>query len=124
MNILICEDNALIALDLEEMLSNQGHSVEGRVTRSTDCLERCSERPPDLVLVDLNLADGNTGLGLVEVLAERGIPAVIVSSEARSVPAATSARAVVEKPVHECELATAVERLSGRKSLPVRLEPT
>lgn len=114
MNILICEDSPLIAMDLAETVSAQGHTVDGTVDRSTDCLERCSESPPDLVLCDLNLADGCTGLGLVENLAERGVPAVIVSSEASSVPSTTSAKAVVEKPVHEVDLTIAIERLKPR----------
>jgi CheY-like chemotaxis protein len=112
MNVLICEDDALIALDLAEMVSTHGHTVEAMVDRSSDCMERCAETPPDLVLVDLNLADGATGLDLVETLAERGIPTVIVSSEASTVPATTSAKAVIEKPVHECELTMALDRLA------------
>ena len=111
MNILICEDHKLIAMDLKEMLSAQGHRVEGTVDSACDCLERCAKNPPDLDLTNLNLADGPTGLDLVDALAERGIPTVIVSSDAGSVPAGTPARAVVKKPVHECELENAVARL-------------
>ncbi len=111
MNILICEDQKLIAMDLEEMLSAQGHTVEGTVDSACDCLERCAENRPDLVVTDLNLADGPTGLGLVDALAKQGIPTVIVSSDAGSVPAGTPAKAVVKKPVHECELEIAVGRL-------------
>ena len=112
MKVLICEDNALIALDLAEMVVSSGHRVEGTVDRATDCLEQCSRTRPDLVLSDLNLADGRTGLDLVEALADRGIPAVIVSSEANAVPPTTSAKAVLEKPVHECDLTIALDRLN------------
>ena len=112
MNILICEDHKLIAMDLEDMLSAQGHTVEGTVDSACDCLERCAKNPPDLVLTNLNLADGPTGLDLVDALAEQGIPTVIVSSDVGSVPAGTPATAVVKKPVHECELEIAVARLA------------
>lgn len=111
MNILICEDQKLIAMDLEEMLSAQGHRIEGTVDSACDCLERCAENPPDLVVTDLNLADGPTGLDLVDALAEQGIPTVIVSSEAGSVPGNSPAKAVLEKPVHDCDLAIAIGRL-------------
>jgi CheY-like chemotaxis protein len=111
MNILICEEHKLIAMDLEDMLSAQGHTVEGAVDSACDCLERCAENPPDLVVTDLNLADGRTGLGLVDALAEQGIPAVIVATDTGSIPASTPAKAVVKKPVHECELEIAVGRL-------------
>jgi CheY-like chemotaxis protein len=111
MNVVICEDNVLIAMDLAEMVSAHGHTVEATVDSSTDCLERCSESPPDLVVTDLNLADGRTGLDLVEALAGQGIPAVIVSSEASSIPASIPAMAILEKPVHECELTMTLDRL-------------
>jgi CheY-like chemotaxis protein len=111
MNILICEDHKLIAMDLEDMLSAQGHTVEGIVDSAIRCLERCAENPPDLVVTDLNLADGRTGLGLVDALAEQGIPTVIVSGDAGSVPTSTPAKAVIEKPVHECELAIVIGRM-------------
>ena len=113
MNVLICEDNALIAMDLAEMVVSSGHTVEGTVDRATDCLEQCAQTRPDLVLADLNLADGCTGLALVEALAHQGIPAVIGSSEANTVPATTSDKAVLEKPVHECDLTIALERLNS-----------
>ena len=111
MNILICEDHKLIAMDLEDMLSAQGHRVEGTVDSACNCLERCAENPPDLVVTGLNLADGPTGLGLVDALAKQGIPTVIVASDAGSVPARSPAKAVVKKPVHECELEIAVRLL-------------
>jgi CheY-like chemotaxis protein len=94
------------------MVSMHGHTVDGMVDRSSDCIEWCSESPPDLVLVDLNLADGATGLSLIEELAEQGIPALIVSNKAMMVPQTTSAKGVIGKPVHECELTMALDRLT------------
>ena len=80
--------------------------------RATNCLEQFSQTRPDLVLADLNLADGRTGLDLVEALADQGIRAVIVSSEANAVLPTTSAKAVLERPVHDSDLTFALGRLN------------
>lgn len=112
MNILICEDDPIIAMDLAWTLEDLGHKVLGTVASSAHCLSRCAGgRPdpvPDLVTVDLTLLDGRTGLGLVEALAGLGIPSIIVSGEARLVPQPTAARAVLEKPFNEGLLARAL----------------
>ena len=101
MNILICEDDPVIAMDLAWTLEELGHVVMGTVTSAVQCLTRCAISRPDLVTVDLTLTDGRTGLGLVDTLAQLGIPSIIVSGEARLVPQPTRARAVVEKPFNE-----------------------
>ncbi|MBP1807279.1 response regulator [Rubellimicrobium aerolatum] len=113
MNILICEDDPIIAMDLAWTLEELGHAVLGTVASAAQCLSRCEERRPDLVTVDLTLIDGRTGLGLVAALAERGIPSIIVSGEARLVPRPTPALAVLEKPFREDLLARALSDLDG-----------
>lgn len=108
MNVLVCEDDPIIAMDLSFTLEDLGHKVIGTVASSRQCLSRCASDPPDLVTVDLTLLDGRTGLRLVDLLAELGIPTIIVSGEAHLVPRPTSARAVLEKPFSEALLARAL----------------
>ena len=108
MDILICEDNPVIAMDLGWMLQDMGHHVCGTVATSVKGMEQCALTKPDLVMVDLNLADGRTGLGLVEALAQLCIPTVIVSGETHTLPETTSAKAVVSKPFNEDILAHAL----------------
>jgi CheY-like chemotaxis protein len=108
MNVLVCEDDPIIAMDLSLTLEDLGHKVIGTVANSRQCLSRCASDRPDLVTVDLTLLDGRTGLRLVDLLAELGIPTIIVSGEARLVPRPTSARAVLEKPFSEDLLARAL----------------
>lgn len=115
MNILICEDDAIIAMDLAWTLEELGHRVLGTVASSVQCLQRCSSCRPDLVTVDLTLTDGRTGLGLVASLADLGIPSIIVSGEARLVPRPTPAHAVVEKPFNERHLAQAIRNVEGAR---------
>jgi two-component system, response regulator PdtaR len=67
-------------------------------------------------MVDLTLADGRTGLGLVASLAGLGIPSIIMSGEARLVPRPTPARAVLEKPFNEGHLARAIREVEEAQS--------
>ena len=108
MNILICEDNPVMVLDLSWMLEDLGHHVCGTADTATKGLEECAHRRPDLVLVDLNLAEGRTGLALVNTLAELRIPSVIISGETHTVPKTTSAKAIVSKPFNQITLARAL----------------
>ena len=108
MKILICEDNAVIAMDLGFMLMDLGHTICGTATNSVECMEKVALTRPDLVMVDLNLGDGLTGIGLVEALAQLGLPSVIVSGETQALITRTSAKAVLSKPFDEERLAQAL----------------
>jgi two-component system, response regulator PdtaR len=112
MNILICEDNPIVAMDLGWKLQDLGHRVCGTAGTSIKAMEQCALKQPDLVLVDLNLADGRTGLGLVEALAQLHVPSIIVSADANALSKATSAKAVLSKPFDEVGLAQAVAAAS------------
>ena len=111
MKVLICEENAVIALDLCWLLHEQGHTVCAVVKNTTACLEKVAECRPDLVMVDDDLQDGLTGLSLVETLAMLGFPAMIISGEPQSVARTTSARAVLSKPFNDAHLASTMARV-------------
>ena len=108
MNILICEDNPIIAMDLSWMLEDMGHHVCGIADTAIRGMEECARSKPDLVMVDLNLAEGRTGLAMVNTLADLSIPSVIVSGETHTLPKTTWAKAVVSKPFNEAMLAQAL----------------
>ena len=118
MRILICEDNPVIALDLEMTLEEMGHEAAGHVTRSDKCLAHCRAAPPDLVLVDIDLADGPMGPGLTVQLADMGIPSVIVSGQTDELAAEDhAALRVLTKPVAASDLKAALvtDRLLGSR---------
>jgi two-component system, response regulator PdtaR len=123
MNILICEDNPIIAMDLGGMLEDMGHQICGTVDTSTKAVQQCGRTKPDLVMVDLNLADGRTGLGLVNTLADLCIPSVIVSGETHTLPETTWAKAVVSKPFDESLLAQALADVEADLQHHVAVDP-
>jgi DNA-binding NarL/FixJ family response regulator len=60
-SVLIVEDEGLIALDLAVLVEGLGYEVMGPVGSAKDAFALVVERPVDLALVDLNLADGPRG---------------------------------------------------------------
>ena len=65
-SVLIVEDEVLVALQLEDILSDAGHSVVGIVPDHAS-LNNISD-PPQVALVDLNLRDGPTGPSIAQRL--------------------------------------------------------
>lgn len=61
LRVLIVEDEALLAMQLEAFLMDAGHEVVGWATASAEALEMFQRTKPDLVFVDMHLADGPTG---------------------------------------------------------------
>ena len=64
--VLIVEDEFLVALDLEELLTRAGHEVVG-VVPDRASLDRL-RTPPEVALVDVNLRDGPSGPLIAEEL--------------------------------------------------------
>jgi len=81
MRILIVEDNALVALDLEQQLLDLGHEVVGIATTASEAERMGRTRGADLALMDVLLADGSSGVDAAERLKnECGIPSVYTTA--------------------------------------------
>ena len=97
--VMIVEDEALIALDLEEMVAGFGMKVAGLASTSANAL-RLAPRA-DIALVDVNLADGATGPAIGAMLArDFGITVVFMTGNPEMVgDGVPGALGVVSKPV-------------------------
>jgi two-component system, response regulator PdtaR len=81
MKILIAEDNALVALDLEQQVTDAGHIVVGIADTACEAIALVMDRGADLALMDVSLADGSCGIDVALVLKERfGVPSVFVTA--------------------------------------------
>ena len=116
LRIMVCEDNLVIALDLHQEVAESGHTPLEIATNSIDCLRATESDRPDLVLVDINLADGRTGISLVRQLSDRGIPSIIITGESEFIHEPHTALLVLEKPLRSGELAQALETARSRVS--------
>jgi DNA-binding response OmpR family regulator len=65
MKILIVEDNAIQALVLETQLNKIGYKNTQKALSSNKAIESLDKFDPDLLLVDINLGNGSTGIDLV-----------------------------------------------------------
>lgn len=80
--ILVIEDEAIIALDLQAIIAEMGHSITGVAATQKDALRLARMEQPDLILSDIQLADGSSGIDAVNEILNfaGGIPVVFVTA--------------------------------------------
>jgi DNA-directed RNA polymerase specialized sigma24 family protein/CheY-like chemotaxis protein len=80
-NILIIEDEPLIAMDLEAVVTAIGHTV-GAIARTRDeAVAAFKKIQPGLILADVQLADGSSGLDAVQdILGDCNIPVIFITA--------------------------------------------
>ena len=76
--VLVVEDEFLIALHLEDVLTAMGHQVVGSASRLNEALDLARTGDIDFAVLDVNLA-GTQSFPVAEVLRERGIPFVFAT---------------------------------------------
>jgi CheY-like chemotaxis protein len=76
--VLVAEDEAIVALDLETMLRGFGYQVLGPVSSTVEALELIGPERPDAVLLDLSLLDG-LSVPVAEVLTAMGVPFILMT---------------------------------------------
>lgn len=124
--ILIVEDEFLVALQLEDILSDNGYAVLGIVSDYASLSDL--DDAPDVALVDLNLRDGLTGPAIARALAGRfGSCVIYVTANPSQIDnPADTAIGVVQKPFSSQAILGAITyALSGRPEAgrPRELEP-
>jgi DNA-directed RNA polymerase specialized sigma24 family protein/CheY-like chemotaxis protein len=77
-SVMIIEDEAIIAMDLESIVSDMGHRVTGVARTRSEAIELAAGDVPDLILADIQLADNSSGIDAVnDLLATHGERPVI-----------------------------------------------
>ena len=80
-NILIVEDERILAEDLKEMLLELGYHVAGSVGSGKEAIDLASNLQIDLVLMDIKIEGELDGIDTAEVLKDRfGIPAIYLTA--------------------------------------------
>lgn len=79
--VLIIEDEPLIAVDLESIVSDLGHNVVG-ISRTRDsAVAKAKSGKPTLILSDIKLADDSSGVDAVaEITRTRDVPAIFITA--------------------------------------------
>ncbi|SEG44813.1 response regulator [Bosea lathyri] len=80
-DVLIIEDEPIIALDIETMVEELGHTVTGVARTQREAIALVAKKRPGLVLADIQLADGSSGLDAVnEILATIDVPVIFITA--------------------------------------------
>jgi CheY-like chemotaxis protein len=79
--VLIIEDEPIIALDLENLLTELGHEVVATAATRDEAVAKARAERPGLVLADINLGEGGSGIDAVsEILESFDIPVIFVTA--------------------------------------------
>ena len=80
-DVLIIEDEPMIALDLKDIMTSLGHRVTAIARTHKEALEAIGEGDVGLVLADIQLADGSSGIEAVnDILTTIGVPIVFITA--------------------------------------------
>lgn len=103
--VLIAEDEATIALDLEDFVERQlGAAVVGPFATIVSALDAISSHSLMGALVDVRLSDGQAG-PVAAALAERGVPFVFITGYTElMVPEGFESRPIIQKPYEQAQL--------------------
>ena len=114
--VLLVEDEAIIAMLMEDMLAEFACDVSETVGHLDAAMTAAREACVDMAFIDVNLS-GVSALPVAEVLRERGIPFAFVTGYGTTRTAASHPDVpVLQKPFRVQELEAIVERLRGRSA--------
>ena len=130
MRVLIAEDEALIRMDLREMLEEEGHEIVAEARDGAEAVSFARSFTPDIVFMDINMP-GVGGLEAAEVIgAERIAPVVMVTAFSQGAyveqAASAGAMAYVVKPFTRTDvlpaMSLAIARFAEASALAAEVE--
>jgi CheY-like chemotaxis protein len=110
--VLVVEDELMIRMLLQDMLTDLGHTLAGEAGRIEDALALAKESEFDLAILDVNL-NGQPISPVVEILVARGLPFVFATGYGqRGVPEPYRQTPTLQKPFQSDALARAIEAVA------------
>jgi DNA-directed RNA polymerase specialized sigma24 family protein len=80
-DVLIIEDEPVIAADIEALVTELGHTVVDIAATRTEAVDAVARKTPGLVLADIQLADGSSGIDAVkDILARFDVPVIFITA--------------------------------------------
>jgi DNA-directed RNA polymerase specialized sigma24 family protein/CheY-like chemotaxis protein len=79
--VLIIEDEPVVALDIEAIVTDSGHEVTGVARTRQEAVDMFRTNDVQLVLADIQLADGSSGIDAVnDILSEANVPVIFITA--------------------------------------------
>ncbi len=109
LRVLIAEDEPIAAALLESLIKHEGHTVCGTVAYGRDAQKTVYALRPDVILMDVHLADGLSGIAATrEILRDVSVPVIVISGtdsrEEMAEIAESGAIGFMKKPISADEL--------------------
>lgn len=112
LRILVVEDELFVAMLVEDLLGDLGHSVVGPASSAREALEAAEAESFDFALLDVNLGDGETSFAAAEALRRRGVPFAFVTGYGdQGVRADLRDAPILSKPIDPRHLARVIAHL-------------
>jgi len=109
LKVLIVEDDLMLADFAEEILIERGYEVSGIARTVDDAVALVRHSRPDLVILDLRLADGGLGTEVASQLPSAGRPGILYVTGNMSQVALTNGDACLAKPYRAADLFRGLE---------------
>lgn len=114
-NILVVEDELIVALDIEHQLRSDGFRGFNHAASYEEAVRKINNNNPDLILLDIILKDGSSGFRIAEYANKKGIPVIFITasthiSDFRKAQSYNPA-AIIHKPVDEHLLKESINRV-------------
>ena len=124
--VVVAEDEAIIRLDLTEILAEEGYEVVGQTGRGDEAVDLVRELKPDLAILDIKMP-GMDGLTAAKAIADDRLAAVLILTAFSQHDLVEQARdagvlAYLVKPFQKSDLLPAIEMALGRHEQMVALE--
>lgn len=117
LKVLMVEDQLLIAMDVETMLTQEGAASVETASSVKEALVALTMMRPDVAILDVNLGNGSS-VPVAQALRERGIPFVFATGygETSLIPASMDDVPIVRKPYDLASLVAAMTTAMAKKS--------
>jgi DNA-binding response OmpR family regulator len=109
LKVMIVEDDLMLADFAEEILIENGYEVSGIARTVVDAVALAARSRPDLVILDLRLADGGLGTEVAAQLSPTGGPGILYVTGNMSQVALTDGDACLGKPYRSVDLLRGLE---------------
>jgi len=113
---LIIEDEAMVALLIEDILVDLGCEVGHSVASAREAVETAKDCDVDFALLDVNLGEGETSFCAAKLLSDRQVPyAWVTGYGAEVIPVEFADVPLLHKPVNPGQLACVIRDFSGKR---------
>lgn len=112
--ILVVEDDLVIAMELEERLTEMGYRVIGPAHTLEDAAAKIAAERPDAALLDANL-NGCSSVDLGAALAAQGVPVAFCTGYdvIKNAPPELANAPILTKPIADATLRSTLEKMLG-----------